>query len=450
MAYTTAASFMLLGTSVSVLTWKRVVLSQGFAILALLVATIALLGTVYQVSTRHYWSPYRPMAIATAFSLGLLSLSILFLEAKSGLMASVTNKTAGGTMARRLLLVALLAPLLIGWITLWGQQQEYYGPGFGVVLSTALCMVALTAMIWWNATMLYRSEVGRLQADADIQRLLQEAQDREKELREKQRQLVQAAKLASIGELATGVAHELNNPLNNIALIVGNELDKMRLGVVEGERIERELNLVQEQVNRAASIVNQLRTFGRGARHERGPLALKEVLGSALNLVRRQMELHNISIVMNLGGGTPYVLGDRLQLEQVFLNLLTNARDAVATVNQKEIVLSIRVGPEFVEISVRDSGTGMTADVQERVFDPFFTTKAVGKGTGLGLSITHGIIQSHGGMISVESAPGRGTVFTVKLPIMTVNNDTALFLHGHETFPHKVSARKGSSPCLDH
>lgn len=428
MAGTTAASLMLLGLSMIMLTLKHIRLSQSFALLAFSLAAIALLATLYQISIRDYWSAYRPTAMGTSLCVGLLSFSILLLEAKHGFMSSLTNPTAGATMARRLLLVALLVPLMIGWMALWGQQQQYYGPGFGVVLSTALCMLTLSVMIWWNATMLYRSEVARLRTHDDVERLLQEAHDREGKLRDKQRQLVQAAKLASIGELATGVAHELNNPLNNIGLVVGNELDRIRLGLTDTVRIEQELYFIQEQVKRAASIVNQLRTFGRSARNERGPLALKEVLTSSLDLVGRQLALQNISIVMNLGEGNPYVEGDRLQLQQVFLNLITNARDALATARQKEIVLSTRVTPPFVMITVRDSGTGMTPDVQERVFDPFFTTKGVGEGTGLGLSIAHGIIQSHGGTITVESLLGTGTVFTVTLPILPTSSEGELFL----------------------
>jgi PAS domain S-box-containing protein len=257
----------------------------------------------------------------------------------------------------------------------------------------------------------------RTRADAQIHRLLEEAQARESELRDKQRQLVQAAKLASIGELATGVAHELNNPLNNIALVVGNELEKLRRGLIDPTRVEGELMLIQEQTHRAATIVRQLRTFAHCSSNARTPAVLRDVLASSMNLVRRQLELQNISVAMHLNGEERAVLGDPLQLEQVFVNLLTNARDAVATTHRKDIVLSTRVCADTVQICVTDSGVGIAPEQQERIFDPFFTTKEVGKGTGLGLSISHGIIQSHGGTISVESSPGDGTSVTVTLPL---------------------------------
>jgi PAS domain S-box-containing protein len=237
-------------------------------------------------------------------------------------------------------------------------------------------------------------------------------------LRQQQQQLIQAAKLASIGELATGVAHELNNPLNNISLMIGNELDHLRDGEFQKDRMVGELQLVQQQIERAACIVNQLRTFGRSARHEMVPLSLHAILSSSLDLVRHQLQLDNISVRTQWAEGCPKVMGDRVQLEQVFVNLLTNARHALVTVTGKEILVTTSVRLDSVEIAVRDTGCGMPSDIQERVFDPFFTTKAVGEGTGLGLSIAHGIIQSHKGAISVESAPRRGTSFTVSLPMV--------------------------------
>lgn len=239
---------------------------------------------------------------------------------------------------------------------------------------------------------------------------------------QQQRQLVQAAKLASIGELATGVAHELNNPLNNMSLIVSNELDHLRDGVCRPERLISELELVQQQIERAACIVNQLRTFGRSARHEMVPLPLHELLTASLDLVHHQLQLDNITVRTVWNDGCPYILGDRLQIEQVFVNLLTNAHDAVATATRKEIFITTRARFDAVDVVVRDTGCGMPSEIQERVFDPFFTTKAVGQGTGLGLSIAHGIIQSHKGTITVASMPGEGTSFTVTLPTVRVKS----------------------------
>lgn len=277
-------------------------------------------------------------------------------------------------------------------------------------------MVILTATIWWNAGVLYRSETERTRGQRAIEQLLAEAECREADLRNQQQQLVQAAKLASIGELATGVARELNNPLNNLSLMIDNELDRLQEGSAAPQRLIDELKIMQNEVQRGASIVKQLRTFGRTAGRKQVPVALDEVLTDALELVRRGLELENITVSTLFPPEPPYVLGDRLELEQVFINLLMNARDALAPGPKKGITVSTSVTTDSVRVYVRDDGTGMSPEVQQRVFDPFFTTKPVGEGTGLGLSIMHGIIKAHHGVISVDSREGIGTCFTIELP----------------------------------
>ncbi len=241
-------------------------------------------------------------------------------------------------------------------------------------------------------------------------------QRREEELRDKQEQLVQAAKLATLGELTAGVAHELNNPLNNIGLFVGNAEDLIRLGVADKERILSELRHAQQQVRKATEIISHLRTFGRAAPTSRELISLREVLEHALSLMQEQFRLREIKITVELGPEDPVVLGNSIQLEQVVINLLTNARDAVADSPRKAITVSVSVGSEAVKVAFADTGHGIPPDLQRRIFDPFFTTKEVGKGTGLGLSITYGIIKDHGGTISVASRVGEGTTFLISLP----------------------------------
>ena len=244
-----------------------------------------------------------------------------------------------------------------------------------------------------------------------------EVQRREQELRDKQEQLVQAGKLATLGELTTGVAHELNNPLNNIGLFVGNAVDLVDLAVTEKGEILDELRHAMQQVSKATEIISHLRTFGRAAPVSRVPISLREVIARALSLMGEQLRLREITVTVDLGPQEPVVEGNAIQLEQVFINLLTNARDAVAESPRKEIRISGSVGSAGVEIAVADTGGGIPRGLERRIFDPFFTTKEVGKGTGLGLSITYGIIQEHGGTISVASPPGEGATFLIHLPL---------------------------------
>src|SRR6058998_2150986 len=251
----------------------------------------------------------------------------------------------------------------------------------------------------------------------DLRETTAEMQRREQELRDKQEQLVQAGKLATLGELTTGVAHELNNPLNNIGLFVGNAVDLIELAVTEKGQIIRELGHAMQQVSKATEIISHLRTFGRAAPVSREPISLRQVIERALSLMREQLRLREIQVTVEWGAEEAVVLGNAIQLEQVFINLLTNARDAVAEAPRKAIRISGSTGSGAVEVSLADSGHGIPPGLERRIFDPFFTTKEVGKGTGLGLSITYGIINEHGGTISVVSPPGEGATFLIHLPL---------------------------------
>ncbi len=253
-------------------------------------------------------------------------------------------------------------------------------------------------------------------AEREIRRLLHEAEQREKVLSEKQAQLVQAAKLSSIGELATGVAHELNNPLNNIGLFAGNLMDRVEAGSPLAAESMLALRHILHQVQKASKIVNHLRRFGGRARSSPQPIHINALVESSLVLMRQQFAINSIHVDVRLCPEDSLVLGDAIELEQVLLNLLTNARDAVLSSEVKRVTVLTSRQAETARVTVQDSGSGIPTDVQDRVFDPFFTTKDVGKGTGLGLSISYGIIKDHKGPIWFESQPGEGTTFSVDLP----------------------------------
>jgi C4-dicarboxylate-specific signal transduction histidine kinase len=265
-----------------------------------------------------------------------------------------------------------------------------------------------------------RLEAGRkamIHIMSDLQETTAEIQRREQELREKQEQLVQAAKLATLGELTTGVAHELNNPLNNIGLFIGNVTDLIELGMLDRERMLHDLRSAMEQVHKASQIISHLRTFGRTAPASREHISINNVIVRALSLLQEQLRLREIEVDAELSEQDPVVLGNAIQLEQVFLNLLTNARDALAQSERKLIHISSCVTCQSVRLVFQDTGPGIPAGLERRVFDPFFTTKQVGAGTGLGLSIAYGIVRDHDGIIGVDNPPGGGTAFVIELPL---------------------------------
>jgi C4-dicarboxylate-specific signal transduction histidine kinase len=262
---------------------------------------------------------------------------------------------------------------------------------------------------------------------SDLRETTETMQRREQELREKQEQLVQAGKLATLGELTTGIAHELNNPLNNIGLFVGNAIDMIELGTAdtEPERIMSELHNAMQQVRKATEIISHLRTFGRAATVSFEAVDIAQVVERALSLMRQQLRLRQIDVRLQFPSEQVMVMGNAIHIEQVFINLLTNARDALAEAAQKVILIACHVEKEQVILHFSDSGPGIPAGMEKRIFDPFFTTKEVGMGTGLGLSITYGIIKDHQGTILIENHPGEGAHFVIQLPRTHANEEGA-------------------------
>ena len=250
----------------------------------------------------------------------------------------------------------------------------------------------------------------------DLRETTQEMERREHELRDKQEQLVQAGKLATLGELTTGVAHELNNPLNNIGLYVGNVIDQIRLGEIETEHVVSDLEKAMEQIRKATEIISHLRTFGRAAPLSIEQVDVDDVIERSLLLVHEQLRLRGIEVELELCPDELLVLANPIQLEQVFINLLTNARDALEDSRRKVIRIASAREDQLIRIAFSDTGPGIPQDIQQRIFDPFFTTKEVGAGTGLGLSITYSILKEYGGDITVSSKKGKGATFQIELP----------------------------------
>ena len=240
--------------------------------------------------------------------------------------------------------------------------------------------------------------------------------EQEKERKEATAQIIQASKLATLGEMATSVAHELNQPLNVIRMAAGNSRRKISKGTANTEYLNNKLERIEEQTARAAAIIDHMRMFGREAREEAEPIDPRNVVTSTLNLIGEQLRLAEIEIVTELAEDCPLILGHAIQLEQVLLNLLTNARDAIAESDRDgKITLRVFSDDEGVQISVGDTGGGIPDDALPRIFEPFYTTKEVGKGTGLGLSVGYGIIRDMNGTIVAENIDD-GAQFTITMP----------------------------------
>jgi PAS domain S-box-containing protein len=234
-------------------------------------------------------------------------------------------------------------------------------------------------------------------------------------------QLVQSGKLSSIGELATGIAHELNQPL----MIIRGYAQLLSSDLKESDKYFKELELMEKHTGRMAKIISHLQAFARQDVPDFTYVNLNDIIDSALFMVTEHLKLKNITVVKQYNEDLPHIYGDYNQLEQVLLNIITNARDAMEEMDGGKLMFTTDISDDkkFVTVSVSDEGSGIPEDRVKDIFNPFFTTKVVGKGTGLGLSISYGIIQSHNGMIDVDSRPGEGTTFKISLP---------MFEEGHE------------------
>lgn len=227
-----------------------------------------------------------------------------------------------------------------------------------------------------------------------------------------ERQLQQADKLASLGQISTGIAHEINNPLG---IILGYTQLLLR-EQAPASQMHDDLKTIEKHTRNCKGIVEDLLKFSRSTAIRKIPFDVNGSLAEVISLLAHQFELDKIDIKTNLDVTIPKITGDAEKLKQVFMNLLMNARQAIS--GKGEISVTTRRNGNSVDIAISDTGSGIAPQVMNKIFDPFFTTKPVGEGTGLGLSVSYGIVQDHNGHIEVESRPGKGSTFTVILPLV--------------------------------
>jgi signal transduction histidine kinase len=229
--------------------------------------------------------------------------------------------------------------------------------------------------------------------------------------------LREAQKLANMGSLAAGIAHEINSPLQVITGLSERITRKLESGQLDEGRLKRDIATVNHCGWNIANIVRSLLTYARESPGQVASHNLNEIVNDTLLLTEHQLKTwSNISVLSDLGRNLPPLSCERTQIVQVLINLLTNARDAMPNGGEVTIRTGYNAKQNRFTLQVSDTGTGIPKEMQEKIFDPFFTTKEVGQGTGLGLSIVLGIVKSHGGDIKVESAPKQGTTFTIYLP----------------------------------
>jgi signal transduction histidine kinase len=297
-------------------------------------------------------------------------------------------------------------PIVVATILLLAWLVHWFSAGRAILLNHAITEVQTQAADLASANeQLHAARQAleenhiRLQASFD-------------ELQATHEKLIQIDKMVAIGQLAAGVAHEINNPLAVIlgfAQGIARRVDKASGLAVPIESIVRE-------ALRCKELVQELLVFSRTGTRPQEPIEIEPLVRSTAQLLEARAREQNTALVLELSVGSATVTGNRTQLQQIIVNLANNAFDALR-VGGRVTLRALRDGDDGIRIDVRDDGPGIPAEIRSRIFDPFFTTKDVGSGTGLGLSLVYEMVQKHGGNIVVESAPGDGTTMRVRLPL---------------------------------
>ncbi|MBI4553341.1 MAG: sigma 54-interacting transcriptional regulator, partial [Candidatus Latescibacteria bacterium] len=393
--------------------------AQYFAFIASILSLLAMSGHVY----RFYGiSSYTGMTLLTAVTFLVLGVGVLSVRPDRGLMAIVTSEGVGGMMARRLFVAAIVIPSVLGWLRLEGGRLGLYDTQRGVSLLVISIIVGFLILIWWYAKFLNRT-------DAERQRAEEARQATARELEAQRTLSIRSDRLRSLGEMAAGIAHELNQPLVGVRGLA----EHLLIGIDRGwnltqDKIREKLRLIVEQADRMTHIIQHVRMFAREAdKFERQPVQVNDVVRAAIDMLDVQSRSRGIELACDLADGLPVVSANPFSLEEVVLNNLVTARDATeerlhadAMADSPRVLVRTRVegdGPaHHVQVDVIDQGVGIPESILPRVFDPFFTTKGPDRGTGLGLAISRSIIEQFGGTISIQSTPGQGTTVTVSLP----------------------------------
>lgn len=268
---------------------------------------------------------------------------------------------------------------------------------------------------------MHQEHLSRLEEEK--QTITEKFKNVDQQLKEFTAQIIQTEKMAAIGEITAGVAHELKQPLNVIKIIcqsIMKDIEKQRFDI---ESAKQDLPELISQMNRMALIIDHMRVFSRrtvGSALEE--LNINETIDAVFIFLGQQLVNHNVAVVKYYGENLPKIKGDAIRIEQVFMNIITNARQAMMSSGKKdmkiEITTSVSDDKKSVIAQLKDTGPGIPPEIREKIFEAFFTTKEAGEGTGLGLSTAKKIVEEHGGKVEVDSAIGEWTSFRIILPVM--------------------------------
>lgn len=356
---------------------------------------------------------------------GVVQIEVSTAEVRRQIDAQIARQGAFRNLLSLLFFGALVLSSLVGIVILNLLAQRITGP-LKALARNAEVFAASGDVGTLEEIRVENDEVGMLARSftrmaADVDRLLREKDEAYSQLKSSQEQLRQSEKLATLGQLSGGVAHEINNALSPIRL----RAEEILMTIEEGGHADPEdLQVILKGIEQCSAIVQKLRDFAAPSLGGRNPVNLNQLLDETVALVRRQIERAGVRIVIE-SAPVPVINASAGELEQVFMNMLLNSRDAIEATGRGAGIITIRTagGDGAVTVEIADDGCGMDEATVARMFEPFFTTKGIGKGTGLGMSVSFGILQSHGAAIAVHSTPGAGTTLTIRFPLPPLSAD---------------------------
>jgi two-component system NtrC family sensor kinase len=357
--------------------------------------------------------------------LGVLDVS-LALDPVDRELARARQRIVLTTIVEVVLIASLLAAFVAAFVTRPMHRLVGAAAAVGRMELDQPIAIDSSRELWSLArsfdTMRQRLRGALAELNRNAQELEAKVAERSGQLRQAQQRLLQADRLASLGQLAASVAHEINNPISsvlNFSVLMQRIIRDDGVPAARVPEFRGYLERVSEQTARAGRIVSDLLAFSRRGKPQRAPADLGALARSTVALVDHKLKLMNVSTEVTVAPGVPLVPCDASQVQQVVMNLVLNGAEATRARGSGRVSIAIRALEDggAVALGVEDDGEGIPEELLGRVFDPFFSTKEDGKGVGLGLAVVYGIVESHGGQIEVKSTPGSGTTFTVTLPL---------------------------------
>lgn len=454
MALITSLGMSLLGSALLMMRGQTLLarrLSRNLGLAAGIIGYIALLGYSYDTQALYLVRPYSSVALHTALGFVIASLGLQCVNPGEGIVRHIHADSAGGAMLRRLLPSALLIPYLLGFVAWLCHKRLGWEMGFSLAMLVAGTTFCLVTIMLRNARHLEDKDSALREMNRTLELRVQErtselaAQIAERErmqavLDAQRAQMIAASKLTSLGEMAGGLAHEINSPLNIIQARAADLQEVADSGVaVETATVLKATSSILRTSERIMAVVRGLRVFARDGRFEPfQPTPLHAILTDTLALCRERFAANGIPLEVSGDDQPLSVECQRVQISQVLLNLLNNAFDAVQQLPEKWVRVKVSDEGNFVNISVTDSGRGIPREIAEKAMQPFFTTKPVGKGTGLGLSISRGIAEAHHGQLRIDTR-GPNTQIILTLP----KRHSTLERGDHEHSSEQDSAVRG-------